>query len=98
MTQLELLLHLERHGWARGVWLDAGSPAAVDVLTGSPKKWWVKPGAITVGRQYLLALARLADARPEFTTVEHLKPESYYKRLFKPPKALVMEGDVGVVG
>eukprot|EP00959_Pyramimonas_sp_CCMP1952_P137358 2874690-Pyramimonas_sp.AAC.1 len=27
-----------------------------------------------------------------------IRDRSYYKRLFKPPEALVMEGDVGVVG
>eukprot|EP00959_Pyramimonas_sp_CCMP1952_P461032 9480896-Pyramimonas_sp.AAC.1 len=97
MTQFELIHYLRNIGWIGSVWHTTASdsrPPPVMVENGGPKIWYVKKASVCISKAYLLAMARMDEAKVE--TIEHFRQDKYYNGLFKVSKLSFRSDEIGI--
>ena len=87
MTLWELVLRLEATGWSRKVWHDHKSSPAALVLSDlghrpGAKTFYIRAGAKTLRRCYLLALLEASDLKKKgVEAIEHFRRDRYYTKI-----------------
>ena len=79
MTRVELMLLLKERGFSFQVCGSKEEPPPFNVQRHGPKVFYLKAGASSLSKVYLLALSQRDT--PGLVSVRHCQPEKYYKHL-----------------